>query len=200
MWFEDEDVDFDDKNIIISRRGINNGDIINITSNELIFEFTQNDILKKEIAFRHRGLSYDQFVFWAKDGAHSTASMMRVQAGPPLITIDVTPELSIQKDSEAEITLKNLTLSTNMNIQVSAINWFLVEEPLRGAFYVDGVKVRQWKHGDVMAGNVIFKHTSREKNYKDSFIIKAYHSRLESTELKVDVNYYMEHYQLPLKE
>ena len=80
MWFEDEDVDFDDKNIIISRRGINNGDIINITSNELIFEFTQNDILKKEIAFRHRGLSYDQFVFWAKDGAHSTASMMRVQA------------------------------------------------------------------------------------------------------------------------
>ena len=79
MWFEDEDVDFDDKNIIISRRGINNGDIINITSNELIFEFTQNDILKKEIAFRHRGLSYDQFVFWAKDGAHSTASMMRVQ-------------------------------------------------------------------------------------------------------------------------
>ena len=107
MWFEDEDVDFDDKNIIISRRGINNGDIINITSNELIFEFTQNDILKKEIAFRHRGLSYDQFVFWAKDGAHSTASMMRVQAGPPLITIDVTPELSIQKDSEAEITLKN---------------------------------------------------------------------------------------------
>ena len=121
-------------------------------------------------------------------------------AGPPLITIDVTPELSIQKDSEAEITLKNLTLSTNMNIQVSAINWFLVEEPQRGAFYVDGVKVRQWKHGHVMAGNVIFKHTSREKNYKDSFIIKAYHSRLESTELKVDVNYYMEHYQLPLKE
>ena len=40
LWFEDEDLDFDDKNIIISRRGINNGDIINITSNEVIFEFS----------------------------------------------------------------------------------------------------------------------------------------------------------------
>ena len=67
-------------------------------------------------------MSYDQFVFWAKDGSHSAASMMRVQAGPPLITVDITPVFTVQKDATAIIIERNMSLSSNMNIDPSEIN------------------------------------------------------------------------------
>ena len=54
LWFHDKDVNFNDKDIIITRRGINNGDIINATTEEVLFEFKQEAIQKKQIAFRHR--------------------------------------------------------------------------------------------------------------------------------------------------
>ena len=199
LWFSDNDIDSDDKDIRISWRGINNGDILNKTTREVIHEATQRDILSENILFRHKGLSYDQFVFWAKDAAHSEPHVMRVQAGPPLITIDVAAKMSVQKDGEAGLSTRNMSLSTNLNLDPAEVNWFLVEEPKRGQIMVNGQKVRQWKNGDVLADRVVYKHTSREPVYADQFVIKAYHDRLESTEQKVDVKYFMENYQLPMK-
>ena len=199
LWFTDADIDSDDKNIRISWRGINNGDILNKTTKEVIHETTQREILAKEVVFRHRGLSYDQFVFWAKDASHSEPHVMRVQSGPPLIAIDVGAKFSVQKDGQAELSPRNMSLSTNLNIDPADVNWFLVDEPKRGQIQVNGKSVRQWQNGDVLAGKVSYKHTSHDPFYSDSFIIKAYHDRLESAEQKVDVKYYMEHYQLPMK-
>ena len=58
LWFTDPDIDFNDENLIISRRGIDNGDIIDLRTSQSIYQFTQKDVLENYIVFRHKGDAY----------------------------------------------------------------------------------------------------------------------------------------------
>ena len=58
LWFHDPDIDFDDENLIISRRGIDNGVIVNASTAQPIYQFSQQDMKNRQVVFRHSGAAY----------------------------------------------------------------------------------------------------------------------------------------------
>ena len=58
LWFHDPDVNSEDENLLISRRGIDNGAIVNASTSEPIYQFSQKDMKNRQVIFRHSGALY----------------------------------------------------------------------------------------------------------------------------------------------
>ncbi|XP_072848868.2 chondroitin sulfate proteoglycan 4 [Pogona vitticeps] len=170
LCYHDPDTDFDDMQLLYTRRGIPNGDLVlvNETSYRL-YQFNQADMAEKRVLFIHRGADYGRFVLFITDGKHYSSSLLEVSASDPYIRLANNTGLLIQKGREGIITTANLSATTNQDIRSDhEITFEMFLSPKHGQVFVNNLALGTFTQRDLKMGHVTYRH-SDSNNLVDAF-------------------------------
>nr|XP_033787281.1 chondroitin sulfate proteoglycan 4-like isoform X2 [Geotrypetes seraphini] len=197
LCYHDPDSNFDDGQLLYTRRGISNGDLVlvNDTTNKL-YQFRQKDLEQKQVLFLHRGPDYGRFVLFVTDGKHYTSSLLEVSAADAYIIIVNNTGLLVQKGKGRVITATNYSVTTNQDIASdNDIIYNMLLPPKYGMLCVNNLTVGSFTHHDVVNGHVVYKHDD-SNNLSDKFnftvTVKNIHINAE-----INVRIYLESHQRP---
>ncbi|KAG8598906.1 hypothetical protein GDO81_002793 [Engystomops pustulosus] len=198
LCYHDPDTDYEDGQLLYTRRGIPNGDLVssNDTSKKL-YQFTQADLENNRVLYLHHGADYGRFVLFVTDGKHYTSSLLEVTASEPYIQIVNNTGLLVQKGKENVLTTNNCTIATNMFIESDGdIVYYISSPPKHGKIYVQKSMKESFTHRDLKNGHVIYRHDDGN-HLVDTFNITVKIGRKE-LEVNVKVRVYLEsHQKLP---
>ncbi|KAL4617491.1 chondroitin sulfate proteoglycan 4-like [Arapaima gigas] len=199
LRFHDADSDFDDGQLIYTRRGIPMGDLVlaNDTSRRL-YKFRQEDLEQKRVLFIHRGVSFGRFVLFVSDGKHYASTLLDVSARDPYLNVENNTGLLVQKGQSAVLSSANFSVTTNLDVRDDKeITYKLYIPPKHGRIYCNDLMVDSFTHRDIKTGNVVYRHDDG-KNPWDvfNFTVKVKDLRLDSS---VNVKVYLESHQQPPK-
>ncbi|XP_062334244.1 chondroitin sulfate proteoglycan 4-like [Osmerus eperlanus] len=164
LYFHDPDSDFDDGQLVYTRRGIPLGDLVlvNDTSHRL-YQFTQADLDERRVLFLHRGVSSGRFVLFVSDGKHYVSCLLEVLAQDPYVHVQNNTGVHVQQGHAATLFPTNLSVVTNMDVrdeQEVMYNIFL--PPKHGSLVFNNsqgaVKAEQFTQGDLRAGRLVYRH------------------------------------------
>ncbi|XP_066469381.1 chondroitin sulfate proteoglycan 4-like [Tiliqua scincoides] len=197
LCYHDPDTDFDDEELLYTRRGIPNGDLVlaNETSRR-IYQFKQEDLAQKRVLFVHRGAGYGRFVLFITDGKHYTSSLLEVSASDPYVHLANNTGLLIQKGREGIITTANLSASTNQDIRSHhEITFEMFLSPKFGQVFVNNLPQSTFTQHDLKMGHVTYRHDD-SNNLADmfNFTIYAKGVRLDA---EMNIRVYLEGHQRP---
>ncbi|XP_030623766.1 chondroitin sulfate proteoglycan 4-like [Chanos chanos] len=197
LCYHDADSDFDDAQLLYTRRGIPMGELVlvNDTSQKL-YQFRQRDMAEKRVLFTHKGVSFGRFVLFVSDGKHYTSTLLEVSAQDPYIRVDNNTGLHVQKGFEAVIASTNLSVITNMDVRNDEeVVFELFISPMYGGLYHKGVMIDSFTQHDLKTGQVVYRHDD-SKNLADSFnlTVKVKEVHLD---ISVAVSVYLEDHQRP---
>ncbi|XP_053557251.1 chondroitin sulfate proteoglycan 4 [Bombina bombina] len=199
LCYHDPDSDFNDGELLYSRRGISNGDLVSFDNpSKKVYQFTQEDLEKKRVLFVHHGSDYGRFVLFVTDGKHYTSSLLEVSASDPYLKIVNNTGLLVQKGKEKILSTANLSIATNMFITSDVdIMYLLLLPPKHGKIYLQNLSVESFTHQDLRNGHVVYKHDD-SNNLLDTFTLTV---KVESIKVNVDINVrmYLESHQRPPK-
>ncbi|XP_067889004.1 chondroitin sulfate proteoglycan 4 [Heterodontus francisci] len=195
LRYHDPDSDFNDTQLLYTRRGIPNGDLVlvNDTSKKL-FQFSQEDLEQKRVLFVHRGADNGRFVLFVTDGKHYTSSLLEVSASDPYVRIANNTGLLVQKGQETSLTTTNFSINTNLFIaDESEINYRVFLSPKHGTLYLNGMRTESFAQNDLKNGHVVYCHdNSNNLVDKFNFTIKVKHVLLD---VGINVRIYLESHQ-----
>ncbi|XP_078075471.1 chondroitin sulfate proteoglycan 4 [Mustelus asterias] len=195
LRYHDPDSDFNDAQLLYTRRGIQNGDLVLVNdTSEKLFQFSQADLEKKRVLFVHRGADSGRFVLFVTDGKHYTSSLLEVSASDPYVRIANSTGLLVQKGQEKPLTTANLSVSTNIFIaDDSEISYRVFLSPKHGALYLNGIRTESFTQKDLKNSHVVYRHDN-SNNLLDqfNFTIKVKHVVLDGG---VNVRIYLESHQ-----
>ncbi|XP_067841890.1 chondroitin sulfate proteoglycan 4 [Heptranchias perlo] len=195
LRYHDPDSDFNDAQLLYTRRGIPNGDLVlvNDTSKKL-FQFSQEDLEQKRVLFVHRGADSGRFVLFVTDGKHYTSSLLEVSASDAYVRIANNTGLLVQKGQAESLTTANLSVNTNLFItEESVISYRVFLSPKHGALYLNGMRTESFTQNDLKNGHVVYRHdNSNNLVDKFNFTIKVKHVLLDGG---VNVRIYLESHQ-----
>ncbi|KAG8131106.1 hypothetical protein E2320_017659 [Naja naja] len=197
LCYHDPDMDFDDNQLLYTRRGIPNGDLVlvNETSYRL-YQFKQEDLIQKQVLFVHRGAAYGRFVLFVTDGKHYTSSLLEVSASEPYVLLANNTGLLIQKGKKAVITTTNLSATTNQDIRSDhEIRFEIFFSPKYGQIFVNNLAVATFTQHDLKMELVTYRHDD-SNNLIDTLNFTVYAKGLHlDAELKIQI--YLESHQRP---
>ncbi|XP_041047517.1 chondroitin sulfate proteoglycan 4 [Carcharodon carcharias] len=195
LRYHDPDSDFNDTQLLYTRRGIPNGDLVlvNDTSRKL-FQFSQEDLEQKRVLFVHHGADNGRFVLFVTDGKHYTSSLLEVSASDPYVRIANNTGLLVQKGQEKSLTTGNFSVHTNLFIaDESEISYRVFLSPKHGALYLNGIRTESFTQDDLKNGHIVYRHdNSHNLVDKFNFTIKVKHVLLDAC---VNVRIYLESHQ-----
>ncbi|XP_070592481.1 chondroitin sulfate proteoglycan 4-like [Erythrolamprus reginae] len=197
LCYHDPDTDFDDNQLLYTRRGIPNGDLVlvNETSYRL-YQFRQEDLIQKQVLFVHRGATYSRFGLFVTDGKHYTSSLLEVSASEPYILLANNTGLLIQKGKEAVITTTNLSATTNQDIRSDhEIGFEIFFSPKYGQIFVNNIAVATFTQHDLKMEHVTYRHDD-SNNLIDTLNFTAYAKGLH-LEAEMNIQIYLESHQRP---
>ncbi len=142
LCYHDADTDFDDKDLLYTRRKIPMGELVlvNGTTHKL-YQFHQKDLEEKRVLFIHKGVSYGRFVLFISDGKHYTSTLLEVSAHDPFIKVASNTGLLVQKGQMASLGVANFSISTNMDVRHDEEVVFEVFlPPSHGTLYCNDIK------------------------------------------------------------
>lgn len=197
LCYHDPDTDFDDEQLLYTRRGIPNGDLVlaNETSHRL-YQFKQKDLAQKRVLFVHHGADYGRFVLFITDGKHYTSSLLEVSASDPYIHLVNNTGLLIQKGREGMITAANLSVTTNQDIRNDheiVFQMFLL--PKYGQVFVNNSAQGTFTQHDLNLGHVTYRHDD-SNNLIDAFNFTVYVKGVQ-LDAGMNVQMYLESHQRP---
>ncbi|KAL8203890.1 UNVERIFIED_CONTAM: hypothetical protein K2H54_063098 [Gekko kuhli] len=197
LCYHDPDTDFDDEQLLYTRRGIPNGDLVlaNETSHRL-YQFKQEDLAQKQVLFIHHGADYGRFVLFVTDGKHYTSSLLEVSASDPYVRLVNNTGLLIQKGREGTITAANLSVTTNEDIRSNheiVFQMFLF--PKYGQVFVNNLALGTFTQHDLSLGHVTYRHDD-SNNLIDTFNFTVYVKGIQ-LEAGMNVRMYLESHQRP---
>ncbi|XP_056138170.1 chondroitin sulfate proteoglycan 4 [Lampris incognitus] len=171
IQFKDDDLGFNDSQIIYGREGILSGNIV-LTSNpsQPLFRFTQADLRDKKVLFIHHGANQERFQLQVSDGFHKTAALLLVQAGDPYLR--VVNNTMVVMDHGGTKTLNTTLLSADSNIDIreeSEIQFQVTSPPSDGRIIVSGIEASDFTQEDLKKGVVSYEHNYESLRSKDSF-------------------------------
>lgn len=134
LSYTDADIDTQASKIVYSCREIPNGALykVNSSSNEEIFEFTQEDINNEMILFKHHGENYGKIKFWVSDGHFNVNGHLEVQASSPFIKVLKPRKIVVEQGKSVFITAEELHVITNLNTKDNNIIYEVVHKPQKG--------------------------------------------------------------------
>ncbi|KAJ7334986.1 hypothetical protein JRQ81_012927 [Phrynocephalus forsythii] len=197
LCYHDPDTDFDDMQLLYTRRGIPNGDLVlvNETSYRL-YQFKQADLAENRVLFIHRGADYGRFVLFITDGKHYTSSLLEVSASEPYIRLANNTGLLIQKGSEGIITTANLSAATNQDIRSDhEITFEMFLSPKHGHIFVNNLALGTFTQHDLRMGHVTYRHDD-SNNLLDAFNFTVYAKGVHLN-AGMNVHVYLESHQHP---
>ncbi|XP_030047792.1 chondroitin sulfate proteoglycan 4 [Microcaecilia unicolor] len=197
LCYHDPDSNFDDGQLLYTRRGIPNGDLVlvNDTTNKL-YQFRQEDLEQKRVLFLHHGADYGRFVLFVTDGKHYTSSLLEVSAADPYVTVVNNTGLLVQKGKGKVITAANFSVTTNEDIASdNDIIYNVLLPPKYGMLCVNNMTVGSFTHHDVANGHVVYKHDDGN-NLSDNFSFTVRVKNIH-TDAVINVRIYLESHQRP---
>ncbi|TRZ00133.1 hypothetical protein DNTS_034625 [Danionella cerebrum] len=197
LSYHDADIDFDDKDLLYTRRKIPNGELVlvNDTTHKL-YQFHQKDIEEKRVLFIQKGASYGRFVLFISDGKHYTSTVLEVSAQDPYISVANNTGILVQKGEDAILRTDNLSVSTNMDVRHDEEVVFEVFLPPRhGTLQYNGIKTTTFTQHDLKMGRVMYSHDGSD-TMEDFFNVTSKLKGLH-LDLSVDVKVYLESHQRP---
>ncbi|XP_053304018.1 chondroitin sulfate proteoglycan 4-like [Spea bombifrons] len=197
LCYHDPDTDFNDQELLYTRRGIPNGDLVsaNDTSKKL-YQFTQGDMEKKQVLFVHRGSDYGRFVLFVTDGKHYTSSLLEVSASEPFVKIVNNTGVLVQKGKEKTLTTANISIVTNLYLTGDEqIVYDITLPPTHGKIIGKNMDTPFFTHQDLKLGYVVYKHDD-SNNLMDTFNVTV---KVKDIMLNVEikVRIYLESHQQP---
>ncbi|XP_048876342.1 chondroitin sulfate proteoglycan 4-like [Brienomyrus brachyistius] len=197
LCYHDTDSDFDDGQLIYTRRGIPMGDLVlaNDTSHRL-FQFQQKDLEQKRVLFIHHGVSFGRFVLFVSDGKHYASTLLDVHAEDAYLKIENNTGILVQKGQAGALTSANLSVTTNLDVRDNKeITYNLLTLPKHGRIYCNSLLVDSFTQHDLKMGAVVYHHDD-SRNLWDvfQFTVKVKEMHQDSS---VNVKVYLESHQQP---
>ncbi|KAI3372670.1 hypothetical protein L3Q82_023132 [Scortum barcoo] len=197
LRYHDADSDFDDGQLIYTRRGIPMGDLVlvNDTTHRL-FQFRQRDLEEKRVLFIHKGVSTGRFVLFVSDGNHFISSLLDISAHDPFLKVGNNTGLLVQKGQSVTFSSSNFSVTSNLDIRDDQEVIFKLDEaPKYGGLYCNETKVESFSMSDLKNGLISYQHND-SKHLADSFnvTVKAKGLRLAA---RINVKVYLESHQRP---
>ncbi|XP_010152594.1 PREDICTED: chondroitin sulfate proteoglycan 4-like, partial [Eurypyga helias] len=197
LCYHDPDSDFDDGELLYTRRGISNGDLV-LTNDTLhrLYQFKQVDLEQKQVLFIHHGADFGRFVLFVTDGKHYTSLLLEVSATDPYVRLENNTGLLVQKGKEEAVTTANLSAVTNQDIRNDhEITYELLSFPKYGRIYVNNLLMDSFTQLDLIKGYVTYRHDD-SNNLIDTFNFTV-HARDVRVDAGVYVRMYLESHQWP---
>ncbi|XP_070689876.1 chondroitin sulfate proteoglycan 4 [Pempheris klunzingeri] len=197
LRYHDADSDFDDGQLIYTRRGIPMGDLVlvNDTAHRL-FQFRQKDLEEKRVLFIHKGVSTGRFVLFVSDGKHFISSLLDISAHDPFLKVGNNTGLLVQKGQSVTFATSNFNVISNLDIRDDQEVIFKLDEaPKYGGLYRNETKVESFSQADIKDGLISYRHDD-SKHLADYFnlTVKAKGLRLL---VRINVKVYLESHQRP---
>ncbi|XP_034152674.1 chondroitin sulfate proteoglycan 4 isoform X2 [Esox lucius] len=197
LCYHDADSDFDDRQLLYTRRGIPMGDLVLVNdTGHRLYQFSQDDLHHRRVLFIHRGVSSGRFVLFVSDGKHYTSTLLDVVAQDPYIKVENNTGLLVQKGQAVTLRSANLSIFTNLDVREDEeVVYQVFLPPSHGALYNNNVKVNRFTQRDLKAGHLEYLHDN-SRNLADSFnfTVSVKEVRLDAS---VAVRVYLESHQLP---
>ncbi|XP_074877239.1 chondroitin sulfate proteoglycan 4-like isoform X2 [Buteo buteo] len=197
LCYHDPDSDFDDGQLLYTRRGISNGDLV-LTNDTLhrLYQFKQVDLEQKQVLFKHHGADFGRFVLFVTDGKHYTSLLLEVNATDPYVRLANNTGLLVQKGKEETVTTANLSAITNQDIRNDhELTYELLSFPKYGRIYVNNLLMDSFTQFDLIKGYVTYRHDD-SNNLIDTFNFTV-HAREVHLDAGVHVRIYLEGHQWP---
>ncbi|KAM6930887.1 chondroitin sulfate proteoglycan 4 [Xenentodon cancila] len=197
LRYHDPDSDFDDGQLVYTRRGIPMGDLVlvNDTSHRL-FQFQQMDLEEKRVLFIHKGVSTGRFVLFVSDGKHFVSSLLDISAHDPFLKVDNNTGLLVQKGRSVTFTTSNFSVASNLDIRDDReVIFKLDHSPKYGNLYINKTKVESFTQSHLKAGLISYEHHD-SNHLLDYFNLTV---NVKGVQLKdsVRVKVYLESHQRP---
>lgn len=197
LRYHDADSDFDDGQLIYTRRGIPLGDLVlvNDTAHRL-FQFRQRDLDEKRVLFVHKGVSSGRFVLFVSDGKNFVSSLLDISAHDPFLKIANNTGLLVQKGQAVTFSPSNLSVVSNMDIRDDQeITYTLDEPPKYGKLHRNRTEVKSFTQADLGNGLISYQHND-SKHLADSFDVTVRAKGLQ-LQMNISVKVYLESHQRP---
>ncbi|NXG03411.1 CSPG4 protein, partial [Sakesphorus luctuosus] len=197
LCYHDPDSDFDDGQLLYTRRGISNGDLV-LTNDTLhrLYQFKQVDLEQKQVLFLHHGADFGRFVLFVTDGKHYTSLLLEVNASDPYVRLANNTGLLVQKGKEEIVSTANLSATTNQDIRNDhELTYEIVSFPKYGRIYVNNLLMDSFTQLDLIKGHVTYRHDD-SNNLIDTFNFTV-HARGVHLDAEVQVHIYLESQQQP---
>ncbi|XP_048473236.1 chondroitin sulfate proteoglycan 4 [Rhincodon typus] len=170
LRFHDADSDFDDSQLIYTKWGISNGNIVSAddTAHELS-RFSQEDMEKKQVLFKHYGAQRGTFQLQVSDGVHQTRTVLEVHALDPYLRIVNNSIFLVHQGEELPILGYLLGVESNMDIwSEEEIVYQITFPPSHGEILVNGELDHSFSQKDINDGRVVYRHDNSQHS-KDFF-------------------------------
>lgn len=197
LRYHDADSDFDDGQLVYTRRGIPMGDLVlvNDTTHRL-FQFRQKDLEEKRVLFIHKGVSAGRFVLFVSDGKHFVSSLLDVSAHDPFLRVGSSTGLLVQKGRSVTFSTSNFSVVSNLDIRDDQEVIFKLDgAPKYGGLYRNGSKVESFSQSDFKGGLIAYCHDD-SRYLADSFNLTVNAKGLQLA-ARINVKVYLESHQRP---
>ncbi|NWR19729.1 CSPG4 protein, partial [Emberiza fucata] len=197
LCYHDPDSDFDDGQLLYTRRGISNGDLVltNDTSHRL-YQFKQVDLEQKQVLFIHHGADFGRFVLFVTDGKHYTSLLLEVNATDPYVKLVNNTGLLVQKGKEETVSTANLSATTNQDIRNDhELTYKILSFPKYGRICVNNVLKDSFTQLDLIKGHVTYRHDD-SSNLIDIFNFTVHAGDIH-LDARIQIRMYLESHQQP---
>lgn len=197
LRYHDADSDYEDAELIYTRRGIPMGDLVlvNDTTHRL-FQFRQKDLEERRVLFIHRGVSTGRFVLFVSDGKHFVSSLLDISAHDPFLKVANNTGLLVQKGQSVTFSTSNFSVISNLDIRDDQEVIFKLDEaPKYGGLYRGEAKAELFTLSDLKDGRILYRHNDT-KHLADYFNLTVKVKDLKLT-VMINVKVYLESHQRP---
>ncbi|XP_052599261.1 chondroitin sulfate proteoglycan 4-like isoform X1 [Peromyscus californicus insignis] len=160
LCFHDPDLDFDDGQLLYTRRGIPNGDLVKASDpTQKLYQFRQEDLQEGRVLFRHHGPDSARFLLFVTDGVHYTSSLLEVSVSEAYVHIVNNTGLLVHRGRDSCLTTANLSVTTNQDVRTDHEYEFRILQPPRhGRILVNNSVFHSFSQHDLKQGHVIYRH------------------------------------------
>lgn len=197
LCYHDPDSDFDDGQLIYTRRGIPIGDLVlvNDTTHRL-FQFRQKDLEEKRVLFIHKGVSTGRFVLFVSDGKHFVSGLLDISAHDPFLKVGNNTGLLVQKGQSVAILTSNFSIISNLDIRDDQEVIFKLDEaPRYGGLQCNETKVESFSQSDLKNGLISYRHN--DSNHLADYFNLTVKSKGLRLPVRISVKVYLESHQRP---
>lgn len=197
LCYHDADSDYDDGELIYTRRGIPMGDLVlvNDTTHRL-FQFRQKDLEERRVLFIHKGVSTGRFVLFVSDGKHFVSSLLDISAHDPFLKVGNNTGLLVQKGRSVTLSSSNFSIISNLDIRDDQEMIFKLDDaPKYGGLYRNKTKAETFTLSDLKDGLIFYQHDDT-KHLADHFNLTVKAKGLQ-LEVRINVKVYLESHQRP---
>ncbi|XP_006007039.1 chondroitin sulfate proteoglycan 4 isoform X2 [Latimeria chalumnae] len=197
LCYHDPDFDFSDGQLLYTRRGIPNGDLV-LVNNTLhkLYQFKQEDMEQKRVLFIHHGADYGRFALFVTDGKYSASSLLEVSALDPYINIANNTGLLVQKGQENVLTTNNFSVITNLDVRSEKeILYHVFLQPKHGGIYKNNLLVDSFTQNDLKMGHLVYRHDNSNHLFdKFNLTVKVKDMHLDAG---INIRIFLESHQRP---